>query len=491
MIHVSPEHRSSHDRAISTRRGVQARPPVLAAAIWLGVLVGNAGAEDFSWEWTPTHLAVSILLEPDPELSPALSRRVGAAVRERIVAQFGAAVRCSIVDLPPDATFRCLRTVTKGTPPVVALRSSNPTSHKHCFVRLARGATGFTIEGREWDVELGVLGPPTRQAVGHVGLLPWGAAAAVASGFRPQLRVVELRQNAAVLRVRGGSLFPPGLIARLLPSGEGLLPVLRKRQADGSLQVGTAVPWTLFTVRHVVGPVVEATVVSGLRNPLGGRNRSRTEQWAVAAGRSDEATQLTIVGQSKEEPLPDSRVFLADVDASPKLLGTTDARGRITIPPAPGRVRMVLVTTRYLPLARFPLVTGTVPQTTALVPGSAKLLATEAWLADWQSRFTDVYIQRRVLATLASARIEQGAFDSARALLEASEKMESPRLHIEALELRRRTTRGDEPLESRLLEQLFDGSLDVVRKLDDSAVQAELRNRLASSTKKSVEGAAP
>ena len=491
MSHSLHDRRGSTGRAWPACRTAPMLRVLLTAAICIHSPAESACAEDLSWEWIPSRLAVSILLEPDPELSPVLARRAGTAVGDRIVAEFGAAVRCSIVDVPPSAAFRCLRTVAVGTPPEWEDRTQTDVFQKHCFVRLARAYEGFTVEAREWDVQLGVVGPLMSRTVGHRDLLPRAVAEVVAAGYRLQARVVGVRQNQAVLRIRGGSLFPPGAIARLLPSGQGLLPVLRRRNDDGSLQPGTVVPWTLLTVESADGAMVDATVHSGLRNPLAGRNRSRTEQWAVAVGRSDLATELTIAGQSRGEPLPGCRVYSADAGASTRLLGTTDALGRITIPPASGRVQTVVVTTKYLPLARFPLVHGAVPRTTAKVPGSAKLLATEEWLADWQTRFTDIYIQRRVLATLAAARIEQGAPEAARALLDASEKVESPRDYVEALELRRRTTKGDAPLESRLLDQLFDDSLAVARKLDDSALQAELRSRLASSLKKGAGPATP
>ncbi len=488
MSHVPHDRRWWRGRASPACRTAPTLRVLVTAAICISSPAGGSCAEDLAWEWTPSRLAVSILLEPDPELSPVLARRTGTAVVDRLVAEFGAAVRCSIVEVPASARFRCLRTVAIGTPPEWEDRAQRDVVQKHCFVRLARGYEGFTVEAREWDVDLGIVGPLMSRTVGHRDLLPRAVAEAVAAGYRPQARVVDVRQSKAALRIRGGSLLPPGATARLLPPGQGLLPVLRRRSDDGSLQPGTVVPWTLLTVESTAGAAVDATVVSGLRNPLGGRNRSRTEQWAVAVGRNDRATELTIAGQSQGEPLPGCRVYSSDAGAPTRLIGTTDALGRITVPPASGRVQTVLVTTKYLPLARFPLVPGAVPRTTATVPGSAKLLATEEWLADWQTRFTDIYIQRRVLATLAAARIEQGAPDAARALLDASEKVESPREHIEALELRRRTTKGDAPLESRLLDQLFNDSLAVARKLDDSALQAELRSRLASSLKK---GAAP
>lgn len=457
----------------------------VAVAWWayVGTCASRAYAEDFHWEWSPTHVAVSIVVDPDPDLSPALVRRTAAAVVASMRAEFGAAVKGTVVELDPAAAVRWSESLTSGGPASAEIASTETELRKRCVVRLARGPTGYSVEAREWDVDLGLVGPLVRRTVSHRDLIAATAAEAATSGFRPPARIDEVRQNVAIMRLRGGSLFPAEATSRLLRIGDGFAPVLRRRNADGSLQPAVAVPWTLLAVKDVRGPVVEAAVVTGLRNPLGGRNRSRTEQWAVAVGRSSEPTELTLTAQRGGSPLAGCRVFAGDDGNAAHLVGTTDERGRIVVPSAEGCVRTIVVTTRYLPLAKFPLAPGSIPRLTAAVPGDPTILETEYWLADWQAEFTDLYIQRRVLATLASARIEQGSLDAARSLLDALDQVGSPRTQVESLELRRRTTKVDGPIETRLLDRLFGDSLDVVRKLDDSAVQAELRSRLAAAAK--------
>lgn len=464
---------------------------LLQAATVAALLTGadRASSQDYGWEWSTNRVAASIVVERRSELSPSLVREVREAALLRAQQVLGQGVSVEFVNLTPLEAER-LRGARDDRAWFDLRQAAAAAGHDlHWTIVLRKTAEGFEAVAAQRDVDLATTGAVVRRTTTHRDLLPAVAAEAMVDAFRPTTRIVELRQSRAVMKVRGGMLIPSATLVQLVQPGDAYLPVIRRRGTDGDLEAGKSVPWTLLAVDSIDAATIQATVVSGLRNPLGGRNRSRSEQWAVAAGKPTGSTIIEIVGQREKTPLVGCRLY-ASAQGQTHLIGTTDARGRVVVPAMGSRTQSIVVTTKYLPLAKFPLVPGLTAQLNVPVPGNARIIDTEHWLADWQAEFTDLFIHRRVLATLASARIEQGNLASAQSLLESLDRAGSPRRLVETLEARRRTTTVEGPVESRLVARLFDDSQNVATQLDDATTIHEIRSRL-SAAQKTGTGATP
>ena len=113
-------------------------------------------------------------------------------------------------------------------------------------------------------------------------------------------------------------------------------------------------------------------------------------------------------------PLADCEVFSIGDAKSAKSLGRTDAAGRLRIEPTHGRALSLIVASRFLPLARVPLLPGLEAAVTVPVAADRRLRGAEDWLTDWQTEFLDLYIRRRALMAAAGIHLERGEIPAVR-----------------------------------------------------------------------------
>lgn len=429
-------------------------PFVLTACLSLAAAVTRA--DEAPWEWRPYRVAFHYEADADPRLPESFVTELRATVEQRLRATFAGAWQMAEPSADKNAAV----------------------SDKRLSVQLSYQHGEYQVAVCEEDTAAGTNGPaavrrsPQRETLGDL------LYEAIVAAYRPTATIVESRTGGATLRLRAAELYPPETRSRLLRRGEAFVPFVRRIDRDGRVLETQSIPWTLLTIDEVRGGEATCLVRSGLSNPLGVTRRGRNERLAITVGRPSGSTTLQITSRTGR-PLAGCRVLIDRGTGTAEPAGTTDLDGRITFVADDGKPWTVIATSRFMPLAKLPLVPGLVPELTAATSGEPELLAAEERLVTWQSTFLDGFIERRVLLALAEAHVERedrAAAESLLARIDAGTKPLERRTELEALARRFAAAPGGS---QRAIAAMFADAEKAVASLDDSAQVAELRKAVA------------
>jgi len=496
----------NESRAIERRGRTASLPAALLSAIVAVVwptAVRSAPADESSWSWTPQPVAIAVETAGDPALSPGLVREVREAILLQTQATFGAGWKLRFVDRfetspqpPASAATRESAEKRPAAPqPAVAatavvageakeadeIEATDEIDEKQILVTLARRAGDYVVEARETDLALRSTGPIVRRMVRQREQVGEAAAEAVTAAYRPTARIEDIRQDGAALHLRGEPLLPIETRAALCEIGDGFVPMLRRRDRDGRVVSVERVPWTILSIRDAAAGPLKAVISSGMRSPLAGRRRGRVEAVAIAAGKPTGVTALTVTAGTGGAPLPGAAVYDFVAGEASKLLGTTDEHGRITIGADGGRVRTLVISGRYLPLARLPLIGGLDAEASAPLPVDVRLFEAERRLSNLQSEFTDTLVLRRVLAITAATQLERGNKAGAAATILRLGQTGTTTEFADQLEVRRRGLELGPSVSDRLIDRLYSEAVRAMRAVDDRQALAELQKRLTEA----------
>lgn len=457
---------------------------VTIAVLFLGSSSREAAAaSDVAWAWKPYRMEIALVAADRPEITPSLVADVAASIERRVRQTYGSAWQ-TIVDRR-NATEKLnaietrLPTLTVEDWPAAA----KETPDKVLICVLSHDGSAYHVLGRELDTALKSLGPVVERTAIERRLLDDAVLDVIAAAFRPLGRVVDVSAGKSTIELRAAGLLPETSWPQVARPGDVYLPMLRARRRDGSYSETKQIPWTLLEIEDAVvadglAPRLTCRVQTGLMNPLGVRQRGRNEAWVIGAGRPSGHTMLTVQSRAGGAPLADCEVFSLGDAKSASSLGRTDAAGRLRIEPTHGRALSLIVASRFLPLARVPLLPGLESEVTVPVAADGRLRGAEDWLTDWQTEYLDLYIRRRALMAAAGIHLERGEIPAARTLLAQVDRVGSPNQRIESLEIRRRASIDGDPAAAKLLNQLFTETLLTVRALDDTTTQLDLQKRI-------------
>lgn len=429
----------------------------LAIAVCAGPFVAKA-SDSLTWEWTPYRVLVSSQIEPSPQLPDEYLSAVWRRVEQRLRERMASAWRTTIV--------------RDG--------SSEPASDvvdKRFVVRIGYEAGRYRIEVQETDAVTATVGPLVERSVVQREALDERLVDAIMAAFRPTILLDDVRGRSARIRFRAAGLFPEEELRRLTELNPAYQPFLRRLDREGRVQQCEEVPWTLVTFDEFREGAGLATIESGRSSPFGGTKRGRTERVGISVGRPTGTTTLTVVDRSGA-PLVGARAVCDDADKPSGRTVPGDGRGRFTLAAADGRPQTVVVTSRFLPLAKVPVVPGMVKEQTLSVAADSVLFAAEERLMQWQSTFLDLHVRRRVLLMLASSYLDQEKPEAAGALLSALDQGERPSERIAELESLGRRLATDAGPSKRAVERMIADAAAAARELDDADSAAEVRGKL-------------
>lgn len=471
-------------RSSSIQR-VMRRTFATATAVLLAGLTSRhaTAATDAAWAWKPYRVEISLVAADRPEVTPSLVAEVAASVEHRVRQTYGAAWQATVDRRKPVGELHALES-RLGAITVENWQASTPEPwDKVLVVVLAHNGSAYHVLGRELDTALNLPGPVVERVTSDRRLLDDVVFEVIAAAFRPVGRVAEASGGKCTVELRAAGLLPESSWPLVVGPGDAYLPMLRARRRDGNYSDTKLIPWTLLEIEDAVtadehAPQLTCRVQTGLTNPLGMRQRGRHEAWVIEAGHPNGDTTLTVQSRAGGVPLPDCEVFSIGDGKSARSLGRTDAAGKLRIETTHGRTLTLIVASRFLPLARVPLLPGLEAGVTVPVAADGRLRGAEDWLTDWQTEFLDLYIRRRALLAAAGVHLERGEIPAARTLLAQVDHVGSPSQRIESLEIRRRASINGDPAAAKLLDQLFTDTLLTVRALDDTATQLDLQKRI-------------
>ncbi len=407
------------------------KAPALALA-WLLVAACPASAlAQAAWEYTPYQATVWLALEPVPQLPQSLVATLGDSVAGRSRSTWGGVVQVQVAAPPATLQGLLLNDLDTITPDAIAGAASREALEvdKLFLAAITYRAGTFVVRVRELDCRTRQLGPVVERPSATIDALPLALCDALAESFTPLARIEQVDERTLVARLRAGGLIENPASPALIEPGMVLRPVVRRNDRTGLPVKGgiQPIPWSFLTVENRREAILECTLRSGYRAAIPPRGGARIERLALLVRPRHEATTLLLRSRSDaEKPLVGYEVHrrLKDGDKT-ELLGITDSRGSLVVPPGDGSLETLVVKNGKQLLARLPLVPGYEQTLTAAIADDEGRLAAEGFVAALSSRVLDLVARREILAARVRARVKEGKTDDAQRLLEEFRKLET------------------------------------------------------------------
>jgi hypothetical protein len=458
---------------------------VLFAAIFLATLAAVVPAAGESapsvWELTPYEVQIWVATDRTPELTPALAADLRSDLSRRLDVTVGAVWNASVVSAPAAIGRRML--AGDDAPAVEKLPKTIEKLDKLMLLTVAASAGGYRVRARELDVRTRTWNTPVVRPAGQAAGLLEASERAVRAAFAPLALIASADRKTAALRLRASALpRDPGALAPVGP-GDVFQPVIRKNDHEGRLAGLAAIPFTFFAVEKVSDKEVQCAVHSGMRNPMSEKRRGRIEQLAIGIIPPHQPT--TLILQSRGDP----RQVLAGYDvyvyspgsAASELLGRSDRRGSLVVPPAREPLRVLVVKSGDQALARLPIVPGFFPQITAPIPDDDQRLAAEGFLNGWQEELVDLVTRREVLLIQARARLEENRPDEAAKLLDQIRSLKTREVFSRELADAQRKTVSSDPGIQKKIDAMFVATQKLLRQHLDPAVVDKVADALRAA----------
>jgi len=479
----------------------------LCATAWLGSWATRdaAGAERRRtlWEYTPYRVQILVAVDDDPAKTGELAAELGRDVQQRIEASVGSPWDVETSPAPAAVAFAVRWRFDAITAEDLPRKSLD--FDKVLIIRVGRQGSGYRVWARDFDVRARVLGAPVAHDVAQRGLLGPAAADALLEAFAPLAEIEQVKDKHSELRLRGAALPTRDPELTTLTQGTVFMPVMRFNNSDGSLKSARVLPWTFLAVEPPAAPAsntasaakepttltvpapadrgaVRCRIYSGLRNPLSARRRGRTEQLAVAVSPRPGTTRLELVSATE----PDYPLAGYEVHAQPPgsaattLLGLSDNRGSIEIPPSDEHpLRVLLVKNGGEPVARLPVLPGWEPSLKALVNNDEQRLRVEGFIIGLQERVVDTVARRELLLARSRARLRSGQVQEADKFLQQAKALPTLNQFQQELQVFERTVQTNDPRLKRKIDKLL---ADTRQVLDKHLAEGPL-NELAAEIK--------
>ena len=302
-----------------------------------------------------------------------------------------------------------------------------------------------------------------------------------------EIRPDGARVRVARVRIRGGGLATDERSPVYIPDGAVLRPIIRRNDRQGNPRPGgiIPIPLTLLEVMEPVrwdddaAPTIDSSstavpedgasegdnnstdtsggstdeeiiasvsspadesahrgrgslnceIHSGIRGALGSRSSRRVEQYALLAKPAYPSTELRLqTAGSASRPLAGYDIYARPESEEDKseLVGRTDWRGALDVPPADKPLRVLYVKSGGRLLARIPMVPGLDREVTVDVPDDDLRLEAESVVAGLEGYIMDAVVQRELVVARIRRDIAEGKFDEADQRLAKLRSFERP-----------------------------------------------------------------
>jgi hypothetical protein len=225
---------------------------------------------------------------------------------------------------------------------------------------------------------------------------------------------VDLPNHAVSLRLRAGGYVPVEVaddpqaetLRTQIRQGSILTAFFRYHNTDGSVREVQFLPWTYLVVDSVVRGRVQATLVTGIRPPLGARTSKRVQSLAVARKVRFSSTTLQIeLRNNPRKKLAGHYIsataekYPAEENKTPELFKlTTNRLGQLDIPAlSEHEIVWLRIHSGDALLALVPFAPGFASKTVLDLPDDSIRLAVEGDLTQIRARLVDTVARRASL----------------------------------------------------------------------------------------------
>lgn len=405
------------DKSPGRYRSVAAASILLALAAPTAAVRSDDLPRETPWELRPyrVQIDVSFGTDIDREWRERLLRRLAEGLERGAGGLWEVDIRADVV-----SRLAGIDSLSRLKPSDLADASRAGELDKWYFASVETAGAGLQIAGREWDGATRQLGAVQSRTLPDRAEAPLQLVELLRSLFRPLASIEQSRGSPPRLKARGGALTPHDEAWQAIREGMLFEPYYRYLNKDLAVERIQQVPWTYVTAGPSAEGITEATVISGLRSPLGVRRR-RVEAVALGVGRRIDSTRLTLVTRGPgQRPQGGIQVELsADPQAAeaPPEQAASESGSRVFVTDRKGQVRLsadpasepapiwLFVRSGQNLLARVPFVPGIRADERLELPDDTVRLEFEGRVAQLQSELIDAVARRAVLI----AMVRQGA----------------------------------------------------------------------------------
>lgn len=350
-----------------------------------------------AWELSPYRIKLIVADAGGDSLEKTLSADLAA----RSAAIVGGAWRVEVLPTPAELRpklAKSLATLTAEDLPAAALEAD-----KVLLVAVRPEGGGHRIEAREFDTLTRLWNVTVAAEAAQPREVGPRAFQALLRAFAPLARIESTDGKTATLRLRAAALARRDRNLPAILPGAAFRPVLVKSDTRGTLTAGSGevVAGVYLSPTSASGAALSCRVDAGTQSAVIPDYHPHRQRLALGVSPASGSTKLTLV--SRGEPAAALEGY--DVLDGPDLLGRTDRRGLVTVPPGQQALRMLTIRRGEAVLARLPIVPGLTPEITLPVAADDGSLALEAQIAALEDALIDLVARRQVLA----ARIRAAA----------------------------------------------------------------------------------
>lgn len=353
---------------------------------------------------------------------------------------------------------------------------------KVIVLHLTVAGRGFVVESREWDAYTALWGPAiARRTESSAALLPVAFSALEAS-CGGVARAIPNDDGTVRLRVRGGNV--PTRDPALAPVQRGDVLRVVKRSPTAGVPKSTPLEWTYLTVDSVEGAAAQCRVFSQYQKPLAQPLAGR-EQWVgIVVASPQNSTRLRLVSSDPAQPAPLSGYELVSYapGQSPAIIGRTDHRGEIEIPPAAGALRVLLVKSGQQLLLRLPMIPGWQREVQVPLTSDDARLAAEGIASTFTQQLVEAATRREILLALARARISAGQNAQAQQFVQQAQAFDATRAQLEQqIQQAKSSVNVDDPIAQQKINKMFEELLASVNQHLGSGPIQQLNLQLSAA----------
>jgi len=491
--------------SVSAKHWFSCRVLVLRAvlAVVVSFLSCLALHAEEAWIYSPYRMKVWFAVENQHSFTPFWRQQLDTVFQQQSWVIAGAPWNLRTDNAPPSIRASILRDLERITADELLASDEKLTdSDKLMLVRITSDPNGYSIAAREFDIRTRIFGPVIRFTSAQRELIATSAFRAVTLAFAPVGRIddvheeivekpgseVKTRQSVAVVRFRAGGLVTEDSSPAAVRPEQAMIAVIRTNDRKGETHAEglRIVEWTLLEVRTIKDGNAECRVHTANRAYLTGRASSRVERLALGLRITEPSTMLEVVTRDKKkEPLVGYYVYAKDPNTEDtELLGQTDWRGQVNVPPAKdGRVRLLYVRSGDSLLARLPMMPGQSKVERAELNDDQKRLQAEALVRGLQTSIRDLVARREITAARIRKRIKEGKIEEAQKLLEefrALPTVADMRARIDQAKL---LVIGEKDRGQEFIEKMFSDTLNLLNniKIIDPKLVDNLTTELAAA----------
>ncbi len=315
------------------------------------------------------------------------------------------------------------------------------------------------LAAQEIDLRSQSWGPRILREVAGWHLVSNAALEAVWEAFCPlaRLHLLDTENHQVQLRGRASALAPQDQSLQLFRPGQAFRIVIRYNDRTGRATRIVEAPFSYVELADIQEGILVGRLVTGLRSPLSARRRGRTEQLFVATKAYLPETQVVLRDrQQPGRPLAAYSVFTQSSGGGElRFLGRTDAFGILPVSCQSGGLQILWVKNGQVPLARLPLLPGSVPQVVAELPSDDERMEAEGILLGIQEELLEIVVRRHILMARIHRLVKLGQKQQAQQLLEELRSLRSRDDLRRYLLLQRKRLVAKDPVAQKRIDLMF------------------------------------